>query len=299
MLNLRCFKHNDFVFTKQLRMLFDDIKLYKLCVDQKSLHAGDLYEHSLWSYYAFIGLLNDSPYSEGLVLSLREKKIIPIAALLHDIGKAGRVELFDENNTHGYKVCMTDNNVVDHISYYSDSQEHVLNGFQYLAGHFLNNKKSNFLSKNYRLNNGKIFDFYTMFKELSIDENEQKLIAILVGMHYEFGNFVQNIITEQQFLEKLQNFVQAVNYNNNVVNDRLVQLCVLVQVADVQGLTPVSWCCNSFFPKTLFLEQRHVDTLRFSNPLYDFGYSKKINEEESVCLQKMHQLLACVKKNIS
>src|SRR5437879_6584358 len=75
------------VLTPLLQQLLDDFKLYKLDSQGDAyVHAGDLYEHSIWTYNAMVELLrSNSPYAQDLQLTEREQEIIALAALLHDI----------------------------------------------------------------------------------------------------------------------------------------------------------------------------------------------------------------------
>ena len=59
------------VATPLLHTLLDDIKLYKLDSEgDQYLHAGDLYEHSVWTYNAMVELLRgDLPYIQDLQLT--------------------------------------------------------------------------------------------------------------------------------------------------------------------------------------------------------------------------------------
>lgn len=85
------------VCTDSLVWLLNDMKAYKFHDVLTSYHQGDLYEHSMCVYYAAIGLAeHGEPYPNGIILTKREKELFILAALRHDVGKAGRKDLFDK-----------------------------------------------------------------------------------------------------------------------------------------------------------------------------------------------------------
>ena len=214
-----------------LKTLLNELSFYKLD-NQKRLHAGDLLEHSLWTHYAATALLEDkSPWIADYTFTERDKELLSLAALLHDIGKAGRSDLF--SGTHPklqYRIALNDAGIPTKITYTSDHEEHVQAGFDYLAELFfpIGQAPQFFSSRSQPIS------FQPLFTQLGVTLEEQKLVAILVGMHYSFGKIVRGDLTFDQFLHELKQYAAFVRYNN--VDEHLLRLAVLVQVADVTGM---------------------------------------------------------------
>ena len=234
------------VLKPQLALLLEDFKRYKLDVEknaQRILHAGDLYEHSLWVYNAAERLL-EAPflYQPELEITARDKDLVALAALLHDIGKAGRLDLF--NKTHPHRFYKINKNNIDRITtidYTVDGKEHPCISFDYLASFatYYIAQEDNSLAP---------FDIKLMFHELEITKEEQDFIAILAGMHYEFGMLREFKITNQNYLDILHSMVQKTNYAQGKITEKLLALTVLVHAADIMGLTPVPSKPTHLFP---------------------------------------------------
>lgn len=254
------------VMTPTLQVLLNDMKLYKLkSHNGKYLHAGDLYEHSMWCYNAMVELLDGKlPYAQNLHLNERQKEIIMLAALLHDIGKSGRADLFDRTHpTLYYEIIKNHDDQVEYIHYYSDRQEHPKISLNYLATPLLDKDSSHFQNY-YAINTrtGKLhpFNMEQLYQELNLTKEEQQIIAILAGIHYDFGNVSHGRMTNQQYLTKLQEHVSLVGYNNGVMDEHIVRLSVLIQVADVKGIYPVSGRSTPLFPNAVDYNARHDKT---------------------------------------
>lgn len=269
------------VATPRLYELLEDMRLYKLDAQgDQYLHAGDLYEHSIWTYNGMLELLeSDMPYVQNLSITPRQKEIVALAALLHDIGKAGRKELFE--GTHPklrYDIIKHHNNPVSSITYYQDHQEHPRICFDYAAAP-LKKQFSDQDTRTYYLINIQDaslipFDMAALYKELGITFEEQKIIALLLGIHYEFGNFKHGKITAEQFLNFLEKLAQEVDYNNGQLDTQIVQLAILIQAADVKGLVPVSPQESYLFPSGIACTPTHEPT-KFTNPFEALDYERK------------------------
>jgi len=266
--------------TPRLELLLNDMKLYKLDSEGETyFHAGDLYEHSIWTYNALLELFKtNSPYVGTIQLTERQKEVVAFAALLHDVGKAGRIDLF--NHTHPklrYDIIKNNLGHVSHIAYYYDYRSHPCVGFEYVGKHLFAQDNNVYKAKDYHLINQETgilttFNFIEMYNELGLTLDEQKIIAILIGMHYEFGILMNNTITIEEFFNSLKKCIQAVDYNNGSINELILNLALLIGIADVKGMIPVEAQTSPLFPQGIFLEASHAP-LKLENPFIAFGYS--------------------------
>ena len=230
-----------------VQSLLNELSLYKLD-NQKRLHAGDLYEHSLWTHYAATALIEEkSPWVANFNFSKRDKELLSLAALLHDIGKAGRSDLFGGTHpTLQYRVAIDDSGKPVKITYTSDHEEHVAIGFDYLTDLWapLEQGRQFFSSRGIPLS------FQPLFTQLNVTLDEQKIVAILVGMHYSFGRILRGDMSFDDFLKELKRYAQFICYG--AIDERLLRLAVLVQVADVTGMSYVK-------PRTTWIIQTPID----------------------------------------
>ena len=217
-----------------LQSLVTDLAHYKLN-HASTLHEGDLLQHLMWTHYAATTLIEDqSPFAIGYPWTTRDKEILSLAAFLHDIGKGGRVDLFDGTHpTLIYQALRDDAGTIKTLTYTHDHEEHCAVGLAYLTTEYVQIREQ----RSYRQCNGIGYSFQTLFNQLNITTREQKIIAILVGIHYDFGKVVRGSMTQQQYLDRLQELATFVHYGP--VDERLLRLAVLVQVADVMGITHV------------------------------------------------------------
>lgn len=218
------------IMTPAMQELLDDFKYYKI-TDKETAnskqtdthHTGDLYQHSLWTAISVIEWWNKhSPWVSGI--DKRYKRLSIIAAILHDVGKAG-----------------------DWKFQYRTKPDHPIICFQYIAN-----------IRPYTMGNGKKFSFKNLFQELKLTNEDQKILAILVGIHWEFGNVLKRLhddkhnstLTDQKraslkhifitdYLVLLQSFAQKINYNKGIIDDQLLRLALLISAADVRGARKV------------------------------------------------------------
>ena len=215
----------------EVQTLITDMAYYKFLAPGDTGQAGDLLEHSLWVHYATLQLFHDnSPFVQGYEWTLRDQQLLSLAGFLHDVGKAGRTELFDHPDASKSYHCARDSegHLVS-IRYPFDHEAHAMVGFNYLI---------NPTTCSYLLQTGSTYNFKNLFNKLEITPHERKLIAVLVGIHYTFGKIRPKRITNDGFIDQLQELATAAGYGE--VDEYLLRMAVLIQVADVMGMTYVA-----------------------------------------------------------
>ncbi len=181
-----------------LSALLEDFKKYK--TTNHSFHSGDLYEHATWTSYAVNYFANHHKFWCD-DLNQEDIKIAFISALLHDIGKAGDLQ-----------------------ESYKQKHSHPEDGFQYLIH-----------KKPYKIDKNTSFDFKQMFAAFNIDESTQKKIAILVGSHYKFGDYMQKKISKKEFMDTILRCAKQAGYDTKKIDSKLIKQAILVSAADVRG----------------------------------------------------------------
>ena len=239
------------LYNHSLEELLEDMKLYHYSGLLETnptgrAHAGDLFQHSMWVYCATHNLFTEkSPYTQGLELTEQEQRVFSLAGILHDTGKAGRKELFDKTHpTLAYAVNRDANNNITSIIHTGDLEEHCTVGFENIASHLFDTTKQTVFSPRpyiMKTKNDEVCDFKDMFSRLEISPEYQKLVAILIGIHWSFGNVRRGLMTNESFLEKLKNLATAVDYEDGIISERTLHLAILINIADVKGLHP---CCS-------------------------------------------------------
>lgn len=278
-----------------LYQLLNDMNNYK--TTNKFAHAGDLYEHSIWTEQVAAQWLDekthwslggdnayadfDEIHTKGLAsLGEHEKKIVALTALLHDVGKGG-----------------------DHRFSFHNKKEHARAGFEYILG-----------IRNYILKNGQPFDFKAMFKQLGINEQEQKLIAILIGMHLSFGEGVMERaatckgsaeeyynVVHMPYCKELSELTQEAGYNNGDVDEELLKMAVFIGVADAKGNQSTPGTHSIIFESPLHLPAvRKTDVILYDHYLYDdngkaryselLSYFKTWKESQPIQAQKSKKI---------
>lgn len=201
----------NFQKTSSLSDLIFNIKQYKL--SKASGHAGDLYEHSVWTSQVIKEWFkkNDS-WTVGLN-NHKDKYLAILAGILHDIGKAGDLQYF-----------------------YLTKLNHAKTGFEYLTN-----------KKNYYIDQNKVFDFNKLFKNLQISDDDKKLIAVIVRSHHFFwanvfskisNNTNKNQKTKlyKQYLSKIKKISDKAKY---AINERSLKFIMLISAADSKATGPV------------------------------------------------------------
>ncbi len=195
--------------------LADHFRKYKVTIEDA--HAGDLFEHSVWvTQITERWFIKKKFWTNGLDES--DARLAIIAAFLHDIGKAG-----------------------DLFFYYPEKRNHPTIGFEYLI-----NKKKFFIDDE------ELFDVAAWFRVNNVTDEEQKIIAILAAVHREFGLVLMRIVQGEKeeivfkdFLHEIATYAKKANYNNGNVDKKLVLLSILINVADVKGISNPSYWMGS------------------------------------------------------
>jgi hypothetical protein len=199
-----------------LSLLLDDMKEYK--TTNTVFHAGHLYEHSIWVARAVINLLR-SRCAQDIALNYNLIKILVVAGLLHDIGKAGDLQFV-----------------------FFEKRAHPETGFLYITG---NNYVKYCIKKT-----GGEFIFKNLFEELNFSPNEKALVAIIAGMHHDLGALMRGPNTRyctrsetqqlcEQTLLKIDHLIQVSGYMGGTVNRKseeyrqLICYICLISTADV------------------------------------------------------------------
>ncbi|MFH1831978.1 MAG: HD domain-containing protein [bacterium] len=183
-----------------LHDLIEDFKSYK--TTNTSFHAGNLYEHSLWVTITINSWFKiHEEWTDGL--DAHDQKIVLLAGLLHDVGKAGDQE----------------------FTFYT-KPNHDTNGQDYIIG-----------TKRYMLSNNKIFNFDKLFKLLKLSETDKKIVSILVGAHNEFGNLLRNasdVNLHEKFKNQLEPYAIKAGYTYPI-DTKIMNMAILITAADVKG----------------------------------------------------------------
>lgn len=168
-----------------LSSLLDDMKHYVTT----SRHRGDLWQHSIWTAQ-MLGRWVRNNEQPALVkeviaelvgfLSPRGCYLLEIAGIVHDIGKAGDLAI------EKYPGATRVNDTI----YYPVRPNHERIGFEYIL-HDLPSIKGKY-GRAYQMLDGSHYDFYRLFKNFGIDEEEMKIIALLVGLHDTIWSHILN-----------------------------------------------------------------------------------------------------------
>lgn len=257
----------------EIQTLADDMAYYKFLSPPDTGQAGDLLEHSLWVHYATQQLFQEnSPFIDGYTWTERDKQLLGLAGFLHDVGKAGRDDLLTStDNTKAYQCCYDWAHHLACINYHFDHEAHAMIGFDYIV---------NPTQRTYRLQTGATYDFSKLFNALGITQREISIIAVLVGIHYTFGKLRPQKITNDEFIALVNKLATAAGYGN--ADEYLLRLSVLIQVADVRGMTYVAPQKTLLFPNA---PDKHAVRPTSYQPWERYGYST------SVALDLFHALI--------
>lgn len=196
--------------THSLNELINNFKLYT--TTNTTFHSGNLYEHSLWVAITVNNWCQENnTWVEGL--NEHERTLALLAALLHDMGKAGDLV----------------------YSYYTKS-EHQKLGQKYMLS-----------KKQYKLSDNKIFNFTKLIESIKFSEIDKQIVSILIAAHHDFGDLLANLAGIDlnaypdyvktyidNFKQRLQEHATFAGYTGPI-DTRLMKLALLVSAADVKG----------------------------------------------------------------
>lgn len=213
----------DIVRTEEytLKALLENFKHYK--TTNARFHAGNLYEHSLWvaiTVNEWFSTKNE--WTEGL--SDHDRKVALLAALLHDVGKAGDLNFVYYTKPHHPQV-----------------------GQEYILG-----------KEQFKIDGSKSFNFDALFRALHVSDKERKFISILVRAHHDLGDVLKKVATHKKkhlhddilhphlktYVQKLESYAHYAGYTD-AIDKRMIRLAMLVSAADVKGASPCD-CMHEF-----------------------------------------------------
>lgn len=242
-------------------------------------HAGDLYEHSVWTSNAIallwemaeklkstfpvkpqVGTPQYDQYSkllkEGAIwvqgLDEKKDKIVSIfAGLIHDVGKGGDLSSgIPGIDQYIYNPILGPDGKILYIPYYA-KQRHPITGFNYLIG-----------TAKYKTDPIATYDFKKYYDSLGLSDEDRSLIAVVAGMHWNFGGLIlrpfseKNIATStnkaveeklfHDYLNQLRCHAIRANYKNGQIDSRLLRMSILIAAADNLGVIPVKISKNIF-----------------------------------------------------
>jgi len=229
-----------------LRVLLNDFKNYK--TKNTDFHAGDLYEHSIWSANTVVQWWQEeSEWVEGI--NPKYMGLTVVSSLLHDVGKAGDLKFV-------YKC--------------KKSHPHV--GFEYLMG-----------CRPYliALNGVKKWNLNHVLSQLPLTKLEKKVAAVLCGIHWDYGEIVlksicnlrkQNMLTQKakdeifyKYLSALQKVCADAGYRNGQIDDQILRMAILISAADVRGVRCNKYSNNIFVYVPSEIHKAKVDPYKQLN----------------------------------
>lgn len=192
-------------------------------------HRGHLFEHSVWTAKAMDQMFqNNSWWLKGIDPS--ERRLMVLAAFMHDIGKAGDLEF-----EYGVKI------------------HHPKVGFEYIMG-----------TRPFYSSEDEMWDIQAWLKHHELTEDEIKTLAVLVGMHQEFGKVLfafkkspdRWAKAREKFFDDLLYYVQESGYNNGIPDERIITMSVAICRADGEALYRVDYESPTFPELPHLLETR-------------------------------------------
>ena len=179
-----------------VKIYIEQLKIYKTL--NINFHAGDLYEHSVWSLL-YTEYLMKYIFDITRYINLPEdelkyfSKMIGVSAFLHDIGK------LQYDNTSFFEY--------PYIFYYS-KEDHPFVGYEYLK------KTMDYciLDENFECS-GDILDIDNLINDfgISLDADSKQFIRIMSLLHWEFGDVLKDYNNNPTNLDNY-----AIEYINKV-----------------------------------------------------------------------------------
>ena len=183
--------------------------MYKYKTTNVDYHAGDLYEHSIWTaLYIQNQFKTKSPWAEGIP----EKyiSILTLAGFLHDIGKGG-----------------------DAVYLFYSKPEHAEVGFEYWE-----QKKPYFYLD--PSDGQKMLDVPKLIRDLGVDREEVSLIGFLILAHWEFGDHVRRMEEEdmndlaEEYVETMKKMIKKSGVKD-IKLGILLRMIMLLSACDIMA----------------------------------------------------------------
>lgn len=219
-----------------LHQIFDHLGYYRLV--HSKFHQGNLLQHSLWTGRSLAQWFDENHFWVKELKPLKD--LVILGGLLHDIGKAG-----------------------DYNFYYTCKHNHPTAGYRYIL-----NQNSFFLRST------QVVDFEKLFEELSISEEEQKMLGVMIAMHLELGNAMKKFKHDgnldkacYQYLETFQSNCKIMSIQPTLTT---LRASLAVSAADVRGISPNSFV-NNLLKKVLGhkLAYHHKESLHCGINAYE------------------------------
>jgi len=197
--------------------------------DRPFIHRFQLVEHSLIvAEYCKNGAVcpilgQKRNLCDGL--DKRQLEIMFFAGLIHDCGKAG---VGSKPQSFKRDIFKIDEDKIKFISKY----DHEMIGFNFILGF-----------KKYKTVNDTSFNFNELCKELGLNDNEKKIVAILVGSHKWFDDvyardlFAQpregtKIVKPERFIENIFELAKKAKLPKELQNEDLIRMACILTLAD-------------------------------------------------------------------
>lgn len=246
-----CFAQNT------LQDLFADMQYYITT----SPHRGDLVQHTIWTAQMLGQWARgcEQPMKSCLpvkelfaTLSERDIFLLEVAGIVHDIGKAGDLALEKYPGTVriGDIIQYCFRNGHERIGF-----EYILHDMPWIQGPY----------RPYQMVDGTYFNFYDFFHSLGINDEEQKMIAILVGGHAFLRDHVFNVPLDTiaqripALIGGVNALAQEVGYSKGVT-PALLRMWLLLQFADTYtAFFPVKeHCATALFRQDFIVASPHL-----------------------------------------
>jgi hypothetical protein len=159
----------------------------------------------------------------------REKFVMCIGGLIHDVGKAGDLDFSQFSAYENFQKK-------DGFIYFFTKLNHERIGFEYIM-YDIDDKLV--FKKGYTKVNGTSFDFKKLFEEFGLTKKEQIEVALLIASHRMFNECVmRNDVDAKNVIQRLKNLV-AETKSDFDVDRQFIKKMILVNIADI---------CATYFP---------------------------------------------------